>query len=104
MWFVRARSCPKRSATSRCAKVCLKYVDRAPSEPFKNMKGAFTWECRYFSQSLNEGNYLLRGSMDVLDGDRGNAFYGKSFKESLEGSSDSISDGMVDISSNTILR
>jgi hypothetical protein len=59
--------------------------NRAPSEPFKNMTGAFTWERRYFGQSFGDGNDLLRNSTDILIWDLGNAIFGKSFKESLEG-------------------
>jgi hypothetical protein len=51
--------------------------NRAPSEPFKNMIGTFTWERRYFSQSFSDGNDLLRGSMDILIWDLGNAIFGK---------------------------
>jgi hypothetical protein len=57
--------------------------NRAPSEPFKNMTGTFTWERRYFGQSFSDGNDLLRSSTDILIWDLGNAIFGKSFKESV---------------------
>jgi hypothetical protein len=74
-------------------KSVLEYADRALSEPFKYMMGTFTWECRYSSQSLSYGNYLLRSSTDILIWDFGDAFLGKSFKKSLEGSKNSVTDG-----------
>ncbi len=74
-------------------KSLLEYVDRASSESFKNMTGTFTWECRYFNQSLSDGNCLIHSSMDILIWDLGNAFLGKSSKESLEGSNTSVTGG-----------
>ncbi len=75
--------------------------NRAPSEPFKNMTGTFTWERRYFGQSLSDGNDLLRSSTDILIWDLGNAIFGKSFKESLEGCNNSVAYG--EISSSAIM-
>jgi hypothetical protein len=70
-------------SNQQMCKSLLEYVDRAPSEPFKNMTGTFTWECRNFGQSLSGSNYLLNSSPDILIWDLGNAFFGKSFKESM---------------------
>ena len=67
--------------------------NRAPSEPFKNMMGTFTWERRYFGQSFGDGNDLLGSSTDILIWDLGNAIFGKSLKESLEDCSNSVTDG-----------
>jgi hypothetical protein len=66
---------------------------RAPSEPFKNMTVTFTWERKYFGQSLSDGNNLVRSSTDILIWDLGNAIFGKSFKESLEGCNISVAYG-----------
>ncbi len=57
------------------------------------MTGTFTWEHRYFGQSLSNGNDLLRSSTDILIWDLGNAIFGKSFKESLEGCNNSVAYG-----------
>ncbi len=57
------------------------------------MTGTFTWERRYFSQSFSDGNDLLCSSTDILIWDLDNAFFGKSFKESLEGCNNSVTDG-----------
>ncbi len=67
--------------------------NRAPSEPFKNMTGTSSRERRYFGQSFSNGNDLLRTSTDILIWDLGNAIFGKSLKESLEGSNNSVTDG-----------
>ena len=63
--------------------------NRAPSEPFKNMMGTFTWERRYFDQSFATAMICS----DILIWDLGNAIFGKSLKESLEGCSNSVTDG-----------
>ena len=65
----------------------------APSEPFKNMTGTFSRERRYFGQSFGDGNDLLHINTDILIWDLGNAIFGKSFKESLEGCNNSVTDG-----------
>ena len=57
------------------------------------MTGTFTWERRYFGQLLCDCNDLLRSTTDILLRDLGNAFLGKSLKESLEGSNNSIANG-----------
>ena len=67
--------------------------NRAPSEPFKNMTGTFSRERRYFGQSFSDGNNLLRINTDILIWDLSNAIFGKSLKESLEGSNNSVTDG-----------
>jgi hypothetical protein len=67
--------------------------NRAPSEPFKDMTGTFTWERRYFGQSFSNGNDLLCSSTDILIWDLGNAIFCKSFEESLEGCNNSVAYG-----------
>jgi len=74
-------------------KSLLENDNRAPSEPFKNMMGTFTWERRYFSPTFSDGNDLLHISTDIFIWDLGNAIFGKSLKESLEGCNNSVTDG-----------
>ena len=59
-------------------------------EFFKNLNGTLTWQGRYFGQSFDNGNNLLRVNMDILIQDLGNVVLGTSNKESLKGSKNSV--------------
>jgi hypothetical protein len=66
--------------------------DGALCESLKKLNGTLTREGSYFSQSLSDGYELLRGNMDILIRDFGNAIFGKILKETLEGSNNSVTD------------
>jgi hypothetical protein len=67
--------------------------NRVLCESFKNLNNTLTWEGRNFGQSLSNSNNLLCDTMDILVSDLSNAIFGKIFKETLEGSNNSVTDG-----------
>ncbi len=55
--------------------------DGAFCESLKKLNGTLTWGGSYFGQSLSNGYELLRGNMDILIRDLGNAIFGKFSKK-----------------------
>jgi hypothetical protein len=71
----------------------LEHINGAVSESLKYLDNTLTWEGRYLSQPLSNGNNLPHSNTDILIRNLGNTILGKSLKESLKGCNDHVADG-----------